>query len=67
MEDTLILKNILQNYISEQHDIDRRILSLFISDECKEYEIKRITGYSISRINRVIRKLRTYLRELNYS
>lgn len=66
MEDTLILRNVLQNYISEQSDIDKQILNLLVQYECKEHEIARITGYSLSKISRVIRKLRVYLRKLNY-
>lgn len=67
MEDIFILRSVLQDYIKKQSDIDKRILNLFIQDDFKEYEIANITGYSISKINRVIRRLRGYLRKLNYS
>ena len=67
MEDTLILRNVLQNYIDEQPDIDKQILNLLIQDECKEHEIARITGYPLPKISRVIRKLRTYLRKFDYN
>ena len=67
MEDTLILRNVLQNYINEQSDIDKQILNLLIQDECKEHEISRITGYSLSKISRVIKRLRAYLRKFGYN
>ena len=67
MEDTLILRNVLQNYINEQSDIDKQILNLLIQDECKENEISKITGYSLSKISQVIRRLRAYLRKFDYN
>lgn len=67
MEDVIVLINVINNYIDRQSDGDRYILNLLIRDECKEYEISRITGYSISKISRVIRKLRSYLRKFDYN
>lgn len=67
MEEILILKNILQDYITKQSVVDKNILSLFIDGEYKEYEIARITGCSLSKISRVIRGLRVYLRKFNYN
>lgn len=67
MENMLILKSVLQDYIVKQSDADKQILNILIQDECKEYEIARITGYPLSKISRTIRRLRVYLRSLNYN
>ncbi len=67
MENLIILRNVLQDYLVKQTDTDRQILRLLIEDSCKEHDIARITGYPLSKINRTVRKLRVYLMKLNYS
>lgn len=63
----VVLKNDLENYIKNQNDVDKRILHLFIFDEERNmYRIANITGYSLPRINLVIRKLRHYLKKCGY-
>lgn len=67
MENVLILKSVLQDYFVNQSDADKQILKIFIQDECKEYEIARITGYPLSKISRTIKRLRVYLRQFDYN
>lgn len=67
MESILILRSVLQDYIIKQSDADKQILNILIQDECKEYEIARITGYPLSKISRTIKKLRVYLRQFDYN
>lgn len=67
MENVLILKSVLQDYITKQSDTDTQILNLLIREEYKEHEVIRITRCSLSKISQVKRKLRTYLRKLGYN
>lgn len=56
----------LEQYISRQLDIDQNILNLFIKDQYTEQEIMKTMNCSYSKINRVIKKLKVYLRKFNY-
>ena len=67
MEEYIALKEVLNDYICEQSNIDTEILRLFVFDEIHNiYKISNITGYSIPRINYVIRRLRNYMRKQGY-